>query len=123
LLTLCLSCSIALRTAASSEQSMIGLRPRPGRVYNPCIPYCSKRFAHELTDICDISVCFPTSWLERPLDFRSTARQRIRKQCEQPLRKPSSNAKRSVSVNVSILILPITIWLIMCGQKYKSYII
>ena len=123
LLTLCLSCSIALRTAASSEQSMIGLRPRPGRVCNPWIPYCSKRFTHELTDICDISVCVPNSWLEKPLDFRSTARQRIRKQCEQPLRKPSSSEKRSASVNVSILILPITICLIMWRQKYKSCMI
>ncbi len=123
LLTLCLSCSIALRTAASSEQSMIGLRPRPGRVCRPSIPYCSKRFTHEFTDICDISVCFPAKRLERPLDFRSTARQRIRKQCEQPLRKPSSNAKRSVSVKGSSLILPMTIWLIRWRQKYKYDII
>lgn len=123
LLTLCLSSSIALRTAASSVQSMIGLRPRPARVCNPVIPYCSKRFTHELTDICDISVCSPISWLESPFDFWSTARQRIRKQCEQPLRKPSSNAKRCVSVNMSILILPITCCLMICGQSYKSPIV
>lgn len=123
LLTLCLSPSIALRTAASSEQSMIGLRPRPGRVCKPVIPYCLKRFTHELTDICDISVCSPISWLERPFDFRSTARQRIRKQWEQPLRKPSSNAKRCVSVNISILILPITCCLMMYRQSYKFSII
>ena len=113
LLTLCLSCSIALRTAASSEKFMIGLRPRPERVCNPLIPNCSKRFTHELTDICDISVCSPISWLERPFDFKSTARQRIRKQWEQPLRKPSSNAKCCVSVNISILILPITFCLLI----------
>ena len=108
LLTLCLSCSIALRTASSSEQSIIGLRPRPGRVCRPPIPLSWKRFTHELTDICDISVCTPISWLESHFDFRKTARQRIRKQCEQPLWKPSSRDKRCASVNKSILILPIT---------------
>jgi hypothetical protein len=113
LLTLCLSTSIALRTATSSEQSMIGLRPRPARVCKPMIPYCSKRFTHELTDICDISVCFPISWLEKPWDFSSTARQRIRKQWEQPLRKPSSNVNRCISVNISVLILPISHCLMM----------
>ena len=107
LLTLCLSCSITLRTISSSEQSMTGFRPRPGRVSKPSIPERSKRFTHELTDICDRSVCKPISWLERPFDFKSTARQRIRKQWVSPLRKISSNAKRCESVNVSILILPI----------------
>lgn len=119
LLTLCLSCSMALRTICSSEQSMIGLRPRPGRVDRPSIPNSSKRFTQELTDICDISVCRPISWLERPFDFKSTARQRIRKQWESPLRKPSSSEKRSVSVNCSTLILPITLFLIKLGQRYK----
>ena len=38
LLTLCLSCSMALRTTSSSVQSMIGLRPRPGRVCKPLMP-------------------------------------------------------------------------------------
>lgn len=59
--TLCLSFSMALRTISSSEQSMMGLRPRPGRVSRPLIPSVSKRFTHELTDMCVISVCSPTS--------------------------------------------------------------
>lgn len=123
LLTLCLSCLIALRTASSSEQSMIGLRPRPGRVCRPPIPLSSKRFTQELADICDISVCAPTSWLERPFDFRRTARQRIRKQWEQPVRKPSYSDRRCASVNISSLILPMTVGLMIDGQSYQFYMI
>lgn len=55
----CLSFSIALRTASSSEQSMIGFRPRPGRVSRPLMPSASKRFSQELTDILVISVWRP----------------------------------------------------------------
>lgn len=117
LLTHCLSCSIALRTTASSEQSMIGLRPRPGRVYRPAMPNSSKRFTQELTEICDISVCNPISWLEREVAFKSTARQRIRKQWVSPLRKPSSKDRRCASVNWRSLILPITLFLMKLGQS------
>ncbi len=123
LLTHCLSCSIALRTAASSEQSMIGLRPRPGRVCNPLMPNSSKRFTHELTEICDISVCNPTLWLERGVAFKSTARQRIRKQWVSPWRKPSSKDRRCASVNWRCLILPITLVLIKWGQSYDFLMI
>ena len=49
LLTLCLSCSIARRTASSSEQSMIGFRPLPERVFNPSIPSDLKRFTQAFT--------------------------------------------------------------------------
>ena len=77
-ITLCLSFSMALRTASSSEQSMMGLRPRQGRVSRPLIPSVSKRFTQELTDIWVMSVCSPTCSEVRPVDFRSTARQRIR---------------------------------------------
>lgn len=79
LLTLCLSCSMALRTTSSSVQSMIGLRPRPGRVCKPLMPSCMKRFTQKLTDTCDISVCKPTCLLESPDDLSNTARQRMRK--------------------------------------------
>ncbi len=91
--TLCLSFSMAMRTASLSEQSMIGLLPRPGRVSRPLIPSASKRFTQELTDIWVISVCNPTCFDVRPVDFRSTARQRIRKAWFLPWRKPSSNCK------------------------------
>ena len=90
LITLCLSFSMAIRTASSSEQSIIGFRPRPGRVSKPLMPSTSNRFTHELTDIWGISVCTPTSLEVRPLDFRSIARQRIRKAWLLPWRKPSS---------------------------------
>lgn len=70
-LMLCLSFSMALRTISSSEQSIMGLRPRPGRVSRPLIPSVSKRFTHELTEMCVISVCSPTSMDVRPLDFNS----------------------------------------------------
>lgn len=90
-LMLCLSFSMALRTISSSEQSIMGLRPRPGRVSRPLIPSVSKRFTHELTEMCAISVCSPTSMDVRPLDFNSIVRQRIRNAWLLPLRKPSSN--------------------------------
>lgn len=90
-LMLCLSFSMALRTISSSEQSIMGLRPRPGRVSRPLIPSVSKRFTHELTEMCVISVCSPTSMDVRPLDFNSIVRKRIRNAWLLPLRKPSSN--------------------------------
>lgn len=107
--TLCLSCSMALRTASSSEQSMIGLRPRPGRVSSPDIPSITNRLIHELTDICVISVRSPTSFDFKPFDFRRIARQRIRYAWLLPLRKPSSNCRRSLSVSCITLIFAITI--------------
>ena len=53
---LCLSFSMALRTVSSSELSIIGFRPRPGRVSSPLMPSASKRFTQELTEILVISV-------------------------------------------------------------------
>ena len=108
-LMLCLSFSMALRTISSSEQSMMGLRPRPGRVSRPLIPSVSKRFTHELTDMCVISVCSPTSLEVRPLDFNSIARQRIRNAWLLPLRKPSSNCRRCSSVSSITLIIAIVV--------------
>lgn len=109
--TLCLSFSMALRTASSSEQSMIGFRPRPGRVFRPVIPSASKRFTQELTDIWVISVCSPTCSEVRPVDFRSTARQRIRYAWLLSLRKPSSNCRRCWSVSCITLIFAIAMCL------------
>ena len=123
LLTLCLSCSMALRTTSSSEQSMIGLRPRPGRVCRPLMPSCMKRFTQKLTDTCDISVCKPACLLESPDDLSSTARQRMRKQWLSPCRKPVSNAKRSESFNRIDLILPISVSLKFMRQRYQIYMI
>jgi len=99
LLTLCLSCSIARRTASSSEQSIIGFRPRPERVFNPAMPSDLKRFTQAFTLTWLISVCAPMATDDRPSDFSNTARQRIRKQCFSPKRNPLSSARRSVSAN------------------------
>ena len=105
LLTLCRSSSMARRTASSSEQSMMGLRPRPGRVSKPFMPSVSNRCTHDNTVWASISVCSPTLAADRPSLLRSTARQRIRKQCFSPCRKPYSNSRRSASVRESCLMV------------------
>ena len=122
--TLCLSCSMALWTTSSSVQSMTaGLRPRPGRVCRPWMPSAKKRFTQELTDTCDISVCKPKALLESPVDLSSTARQRIREQWLEPFRKPASKDKRSESVNMIDLILPIKAVLKIMRQRCLFYVI
>ena len=108
-LTLCLSFSMAMRTASSSEQSMIGLRPRPGRVSSPLMPSFSKRFTHELTDIWVISVWRPIYSEVRPVDFRSTSRQRIRYAWLLPWRKPYSSCRRCWSVSSITFIFAIVV--------------
>lgn len=121
--TLCLSFSMAVRTASSSEQSIIGLRPRPGRVSKPLRPSDSKRFTHELTDICVISVCSPTDFDVKPDDFKRTARQRIRKAWLLPSRKPFSNCRRCKSASSITLIFAIVVWIYMFTQKYTKILI
>ena len=121
--TLCLSFSMALRTASSSEQSIIGFRPRPGRVSSPLIPSVSKRFTQELTDIWVISVCSPTCSEVRPVDFRSTARQRIRYAWLLPWRKPSSSCRRCWSVSCITLIFAIAVCLYVFTQRYAKNLI
>lgn len=108
-ITLCRSFSMAMRTASSSEQSIIGLRPRPGRVSSPSIPSVSNRFTQELTEMWVISVWRPTCSEVRPVDFRSTARQRRRYAWLLPLRKPSSNCRRCWSVSCITLIFAIVV--------------
>lgn len=102
--TLCRSDSMALRTASSSEQSIIGLRPWPGRVYKPLIPSDSNRFTQPLTLGAVISVCSPTCTELKPSDLSNTARQRMRKQWVSPKRKPCVREFHSDSLNVNILI-------------------
>ncbi len=122
-LRLCRSFSMALRTFSSSVLSIIGLRPRPGRVSNPWIPSVSKRLTHELTVMCVISVCSPTSLDVIPTDFRRIARQRIRKAWLLPLRKPSSNCRRCLSVSCITLIFAITMCLYVFTQRYEKNLI
>ena len=99
LFTLCLSCSIARRTASSSEQSIIGLRPLPGRVSSPLMPSFLYLLNHLLTVCCSISVLSPTLAADIPSAFRSTARQRILKQCFSPWRYPRSSSRRCASLS------------------------
>jgi len=102
--TLCRSDSMALRTASSSEQSIIGLRPCPGRVCKPLIPSISNRFTQPLRLWAVISFCSPT-WRElRPSGLSNTARQRMRKQWLSPVRKPKVSSFRPASLNNNILI-------------------
>ena len=102
--TLCRSDSMALRTDSSSEQSMMALRPCPGRVYNPWIPWLSKRLTQRPTVWVVISVCAPTWGALKPSALSSMARQRIRKQWLSPVRKPVVSSRRSESLSVNFLI-------------------
>lgn len=75
----------------------------------PLLPYWPEfRFTHAFTDTKLISVCAPAFAAERPSAFRRTARQRIRKQCFSPLRKPLSSSRRCASVNSNTFAFPIT---------------
>ena len=108
LLTHCLSCLMARRTIPSSEESMMGFRPRPGRVFSPSMPSSLYRLTHAFTDTKLIPVCAPAFAAERPSAFRRTARQRIRKQCFSPKRNPRSSSRRCASVNSNTFGFPIT---------------
>ena len=99
LFTLCRSCSMAWRTASSSEQPIIGLRPRPGRVSRPFSPSLRYLLSQVLTVCSFIPVLSPTLAEDIPSDFNSTDRQRILKQCCLPLRYPSSSSARRASPN------------------------
>ena len=114
LFTLCLSCSIARRTASSSEQSMIGLRPLPGRVSKPLMPSLSYRLCQFLTVCCSIPVLSPTSEADSPSAFRSKAKHLILKQCLSPMRYPLSSSNRWASLNsnrtaflISLMVCPV----------------
>ena len=108
LLTHCLSCSMARRTASSSEESMMGFLPRPERVLSPSMPSSLYRFIQAFTDTKLISVCTPAFTAERPSAFKRTARQRMRKQCFSPKRNPLSSSRCCASVNSNTFAFPIT---------------
>ena len=99
LFTLCLSCSIACRTASSSEQSMMGLRPCPERVSRPLIPSFLYRLIQLPTVCCSISVLSPIFAADRPSAFRSTAKHLILKRCFFPKRYPFSSSNRWASLS------------------------
>ena len=103
--TLWRSCSIARRTASSSVQSIIGLRPLPGLVSSPLMPSSLYRFSHLLTVCCSMSTLSPTFDAAIPSDFSSTARHLIRKQCFSPKRYPFSSSRLWASVNSNRVVL------------------
>lgn len=121
--TLSLSFSIAARTASSSEQSMIGLRPRSEWVSRPWTPFSWNLFSQEFTEMCVISVCKPTSLEVRPYDFKSMAQHRIRNAWLLPLRKLDSNSRRCASVRWIILIFAITMCIYEFMQRYTKFLI
>ena len=102
--TLCWSEPMALRTATSSEQFMMALRPCPGRVYNPLIPWLSKRLPQLSMVWVVISVCLPTWDALRPSALSSMARQCMRKQWFSLVWKPVVSCRRSESLRVNFLI-------------------
>ena len=108
LFTLCRSCSIARRTASSSEQSIIGLRPLPGLVSRPLMPSVLYRSSHLFTVCCSISTVSPTFDAGIPSAFSSTARHLIRKQCFPSRRYPFSSSRLCASVNSKRVVLLIS---------------
>ena len=83
-----------------------GQPPRPSsplstceRVSRPLMPSFSYRFSHLLTVCCSISVLSPILATDIPSTFKSTARQRILKQCFSPWRYPHSSSRRCASLN------------------------
>ena len=121
LFTLCLSCSIARRTASSSEQSIIGLRPLPERVSRPLTPSSSYRLSHFLTVCCSIPVLLPTSAADSPSAFRSRAKHLILKQCLAPWRYPLSSSNRwpSLSSNRTAFLISIKVYVRI--TKFAAY--
>ena len=97
--TLCRSRDTASLTNASSEQSIIGLRPWPGIVFSPDIPSDAYRFVQLKTDGTETSSFCATSALERCSLLRSIARQRTRNLWSEPYLYPASSCRRSSSVS------------------------
>lgn len=107
--TLCLSCETAFRTSASSEQSIIGLRPCPGFVFSPAIPSERYLFVQLKTEGSATSSCCETSAFDKFLFLRRIARQRTRNLWSDPFLYPASNASRSSSDNIICFFLAMTV--------------
>lgn len=89
------SALMAVRTDSLSVSIMSGLRPCPGLVYKPEMPSFWYRFTQWLTEASVISVMEPAAAELNPLDLRSTAIQRMRKQCVSPWRYSASKVWRA----------------------------
>ena len=112
--TLCRSRHTASLTNASSEQSIIGLRPWPGFVFSPDIPSEAYRFVQLNTDGTDTSSFCATSTFESRSLLRSIARQRTRNLWSVPYLYPASNCRRSSSVSNICFFLAIIVCIRMC---------
>lgn len=97
--TLCLSCDTASRTNVSSVQSIIGLRPWPGFVFRPDIPWIAYLLVQLKTDGTATSSFCATSALESFSLLSRIARHRTRNLWSDSFLYPASNAKRSASDN------------------------
>lgn len=97
--TLCRSRDTASRTNASSEQSIIGLRPCPGLVFNPFMPSLAYLFVQLKTEGVATSSFCATCSLDNFSLLRSIARQRTRNLWSEPCLYPASNCRRSASVS------------------------
>lgn len=114
LFTLCRSRDTASLTNASSEQSIIGLRPCPGFVFSPDIPSDAYRFVQLNTDGTDTSSFCATSAFESCSLLRSIARQRTRNLWSVPCLYPTSNCRRSSSVSNICFFLAIIVCIRLC---------
>lgn len=85
---------------------MSGLRPFPGLVYKPERPSLWYRFTQWFTEASVMSVSEPAVAALRPFALRSTAMQRIRKQCVSPVRYPRSNDWRASGLSSNFFIRP-----------------
>ena len=112
--TLCRSRDTASRTNASSEQSIIGLRPCPGFVFSPFMPSFAYLCVQLKTDGVDTSSFCATSSFDKFSLFRRMARQRKRNLWSVPYLYPASNARRSSSGNIICFFLA----MIVCIRVY-----
>lgn len=112
--TLCLSCETAFRTSASSEQSIIGLRPCPDFVFSPAIPLEEYLFVQLKTEGSETSSCCTTFALDRFLLFRRIARQRIRNLWSDPFLYPASNSSRSASDSIICFFVAMIVCIRVC---------
>lgn len=106
LLTHCLSCSMARRTASSSEESIMGFLPRPGRVLRPSMPSAVYRFTDALTDTGLISVCTPAFAAERPSAFKRTARNAYGSNASRPSEILSRVRDVAFRLTLTLLVFP-----------------
>lgn len=112
--TLCRSRDTASRTNASSEQSIIGLRPCPGFVFSPFMPSFAYLCVQLKTDGVATSSFCATSSFDKFSLFRRMARQRKRNLWSVPYLYPASNARRSSSGNIICFFLA----MIVCIRVY-----